>query len=244
MNADFEKLASKLPDNQLLLDTRGSLLSRPCELFGQTKEDFVIRRFDAPLICVFGKPAISAIQKSVSKSVQEVEVLTYQESLVQVSSALNDWPKEAAIIHEFSNPPDMKKEIDGQVRLADEDELSWVRDDFPELAKELLDAAPHSPIAAFFVENRPVSFCFSTCESESLWDVSIETLPNYQRKGFAECCARFMIRYMLKKGKQPSWGALESNISSLNLAQKLGFVPVGELFLFSRPPHKASKRFA
>jgi len=234
MTPDFQKLASTLPDNQLWLDTRGSLLSRPCELFGLTKESFVIRRFDTPLICVIGKPAISAIQEAVSKSVAEVEVLTYRESVAHVGSALSDWQEEAAIIHEFSNPPDIKEKITGQVRWANENELLWLEDEFPELAKELLAASPFSPIAAFFVENKPVSFCWSTCESESLWDVSIETLPGYQRKGFAECCARFMIQHMFKNGKQPSWGALKSNTASLNLAKKLGFVRVAELYLFSR----------
>lgn len=235
MIPELQELAATLPDNQLWLDTRGSLLSRPCELFGLTKESFVIRRFDTPLICILGKPAVSAIQAAISKSVEEVEVLTYRENVAHVGSALNDWQREAAVIHEFSNPADMTEEIDERVRLANENELSGLKDEFPELAKELLEALPFSPIVAFFIENRPVSFCCSTCESESLWDVSIETLPNYQRKGFAECCARFMIRHMLKKGKQPSWGALKSNTASLNLAKKLGFVPVAELYLFSRP---------
>ncbi len=235
MTPDFQKLASTLPDNQLLLDTRGSLLSRSCELFGLTKESFVIRRFDTPLICVIGKPAISAIQEAVSKSVAEVEVLTYRESVAHVGSALSEWQEEAAIIHEFSNPHGMNEKIDQRVRLANENELSGLKDEFPELAKELLEALPFSPITAFFVENKPVSFCHSTCESETLWDVSIETLPGYQRKGFAECCARFMIQHMFEKGKEPSWGALKSNTASLNLAKKLGFVPVAELYLFSKP---------
>jgi len=101
MTADLQKLAATLPDKQLWLDTRGSLLSRSCELFGLTKESFVIRRFDTSLICVIGKPAISAIKEAVSKSVAEVEVLTYRESVAHVGSALSDWQEEAAIIHEF-----------------------------------------------------------------------------------------------------------------------------------------------
>lgn len=235
MTPDFQKLASALPDTRLLLDTRGSLLSRPCELYGLAKESFVIRRCDTPLVCVYGKPAIGAIQDAVSKSVKEVEVLTYLESVVHVGSALDGWQKEAAIIHEFSNQPAMNEPIDERVKFAENNDLSWLKNEFPELAEELYGATPFSPIAGFFIEKRPVSFCYSTCESESLWDVSIETLPNYQRKGFAESCARFLMRYMRKQGKRPSWGALKSNTASLNLAQKLGFVPVGELFLFSRP---------
>ena len=101
MTIELQELAATLPDNQLLLDIRGSLLSRPCELFGLRRESFVIRRFDTPLICVVGKPAISAIKEAVSKSVAEVEVLTCRESVVHVSSALSDWQEEAALIHEF-----------------------------------------------------------------------------------------------------------------------------------------------
>jgi len=127
----------------------------------------VIRRFDTPLICVIGKPPVSAIKEAVSKSVAEVEVLTYRESVTCVGSALSGWQKEAAVIHEFSNPVDMNEEIDEKVRLANENELSGLEDEFPELAIELLKATRFSPIAAFFVKNRPVSFCYSTCENRN-----------------------------------------------------------------------------
>lgn len=55
-----------------------------------------------------------------------------------------------------------------------------------------------------------------------------------KEKGLQNVAPGFMIQHMFKNGKQPSWGALKSNTASLNLAKKLGFVPVAELYLFSR----------
>ncbi len=105
----------------------------------------MIRRFDTPLICVVGRPAISAIKEAVSKSVAKVEVLTCRESVVHVGSALSDWQEEAAIIHEYSNSLDIIEKLDERVRLANENELLWLKNEFPELAKELLEALPFSP---------------------------------------------------------------------------------------------------
>jgi hypothetical protein len=33
-------------------------------------------------------------------------------------------------------------------------------------------------------------------------------------------------------GKEPVWGAVESNAASMGLATKLGFVPVNRIFVF------------
>lgn len=86
--------------------------------------------------------------------------------------------------------------------------------------------------APTFVENKPVSFCYSGSSTESLWDVSIDTVPQHFRRGYASLCAAFMIRHMQAQGKQPVWQAVEENPASWRLAQKLGFVPVDELALF------------
>jgi hypothetical protein len=43
------------------------------------------------------------------------------------------------------------------------------------------------------------------------------------------------IRQMRAAGKQPVWGAYESNVASAALAHKLGFVPVDTIAVFTRP---------
>ena len=46
----------------------------------------------------------------------------------------------------------------------------------PILRGELREACRYSPIASAFADDRPVSFCYSGWETESHWDVSIDTL--------------------------------------------------------------------
>ncbi|HZY45561.1 MAG TPA: GNAT family N-acetyltransferase, partial [Anaerolineae bacterium] len=106
----------------------------------------------------------------------------------------------------------------------------------PELLGELKCGAEYSLIAATFVDKQPVSFCYVASETESLWDISIDTLSGSRRKGYAALCVAHMIRHMQAQGKQPVWQAVEENPASWRLAQKLGFVPVDELALFE--PHE------
>jgi RimJ/RimL family protein N-acetyltransferase len=70
-------------------------------------------------------------------------------------------------------------------------------------------------------------------QTETLWDVSIETLEGYRRKGLAARAARTMIRYMRRRGRAPVWGALEANLASRSLAARLGFVENAGVAVFT-----------
>ena len=89
-------------------------------------------------------------------------------------------------------------------------------------------------IAASFDDDRPVAFCYAD-ETEGLWDISIDTLESHRRQGHAARCVAYMIDHMRRRGKVPVWAAEETNLPSLRLAAKLGFVPVDELRLFLAP---------
>jgi RimJ/RimL family protein N-acetyltransferase len=90
-----------------------------------------------------------------------------------------------------------------------------------------------TPTVAAFVGSVPVSFCYVASETEGLWDVSIDTLEEHRRQGHAARCAASLIRHMRHtSGKEPVWGALESNAASMGLAAKLSFVPVDRVFVF------------
>ena len=66
--------------------------------------------------------------------------------------------------------------------------------------------------------------CFTT---ESLWDVSIDTLS---RSIAAAAWRHHVVRFTDRSpapaiASEPTWGALESNTASLRLAARLGFTP-------------------
>ena len=108
---------------------------------------------------------------------------------------------------------------------------------FPrELRHEITHAREMAPIAAALVDGRPVSFCYPIWTTESMWDVSIDTLPDHRRRGLAAHATRFMTEHRRRDGLEPIWAALESNVASLRLAARLGFTPVDENIAFSRGP--------
>jgi RimJ/RimL family protein N-acetyltransferase len=91
-----------------------------------------------------------------------------------------------------------------------------------------------APVAAVFVDSRPVSFCYPVWTTERLWDVSIDTLEAHRGRALGARAVSFMIRAMRQEGREPVWGALESNEPSLRLGAKLGFKPIGDIVVFSR----------
>ena len=90
---------------------------------------------------------------------------------------------------------------------------------------------------------RIVSVCSAAWETETLWDVSVETVSDYRRRGLAAACFIALARWMLaERGKRPVWGAHESNPASLALAASLGFVRESELLSFQPRTRRASAK--
>jgi GNAT superfamily N-acetyltransferase len=106
----------------------------------------------------------------------------------------------------------------------------------PTLGDELRAAeAAGTPIAVALNKGCPAAFCYAGSITETLWDVSIDTLEPYRRRGHAMKAVSFLIEYYAARGKQPVWGALASNYASAALAQRLGFAAVDTLCVFSAP---------
>ena len=103
-----------------------------------------------------------------------------------------------------------------------------------ELRQELESARGRSPLAVGFVDGPAVSFACAPWQTETLFDLSIDTLEPHRGRGLAAAAAALLIDRLSRTGRQPVWGALEDNGPSLRLAARLGFVPVDRLFVLSR----------
>ena len=97
------------------------------------------------------------------------------------------------------------------------------------------DIWSYSKIAARFVECKPISFCYAGSETETLYDISIDTLSDYRKRGYAKETVSFMINHRSEQGKNPVYGTIDSNTASLALAKSLGFRLVDKAFLLTRP---------
>ena len=82
-----------------------------------------------------------------------------------------------------------------EVPLLDLSELDSVDGLPPGLRAELEIASRRSPVAASFVGGHPVSFCNAAAQTESLWDVSIDTLEEFRTRGHAARCVAFVIEH-------------------------------------------------
>ncbi|MGQ9427658.1 GNAT family N-acetyltransferase [Gilvimarinus sp. F26214L] len=79
-----------------------------------------------------------------------------------------------------------------------------------------------------------MAFAYVASETESLWDVSIDTIQSHRRRGYAAAAVLYLMRKMRAEGKSAVWGALESNRASASLARRLGFVENDGLWVLTR----------
>jgi ribosomal protein S18 acetylase RimI-like enzyme len=227
-------IAHRLPDLPRWVEARSLLLWESCEIFGlQTEPEpsLVVRDPESESIFVIGTPAVSAIQAAVQKNVRGGEVIAPIEQTPGLTEALSEWKWTRILVHTLPDPHRLPAAAGGTVGFLDPATIKQLPID-SELKEELESGAEESLIAATFVDQQPVSFCYVGAITESLWDIAIDTLPEHRRKGYAVSCVTHMIHHMRTEGKHPVWQAMEDNPASWGLARKLGFVPMDELALW------------
>lgn len=230
----IRSIIQKLPDVPRWVEARDVLLSGECTIFGlrEGRElSIVIQDPEDESIYVVGRPPISAVRAAIQQNVRGGSLVVASEQAAWLEQALPGWTRARIIVHTLSDPGRLPEASAAQVAFLDPEMLRRIP--MPaELLEELESGAGHSLIAATFVEQQPVSFCYAGAVTESLWDVSIDTLPEHYRHGYASLCAAYMIRHMQAQGKQAVWQSLEENPASWRLAHKLGFTPVDEMAQF------------
>jgi RimJ/RimL family protein N-acetyltransferase len=139
---------------------------------------------------------------------------------------------ERAIIHTLAAPwQPWPRQIPGlAIRpLVPDDSLAHLP---AELRREIDDVRPGEIVFTGFFDAVAVSFSYSSSRTETLADISIDTLEEYRGRSIAAAVASALIDHVVARDLAPVWGAVESNAASLRLAQKLNFIhPAGELFV-------------
>lgn len=232
-----KQLAQSLPDIPRWVETRSMLLSGRSQIFGLNDGDrhsFVVRSAEIGLASVVGVPEKSAIRDALGLDEEIETVLASIESLDHVSEALPEWTAGPASLHLPGQDAVSLANTAKIVRLLSPDELDAVRILPDDLRDELTKSSRYSPLSAVIVDGIPVSFCYAAAQTETLWDISIDTLEEYRNQGNGAAAVTFLIDHMKKLGKKPVWGAEDSNIPSLRLAARLGFEIVDKLIVFKR----------
>lgn len=82
---------------------------------------------------------------------------------------------------------------------------------------------------SLFLNDKLASTAYSAFIRKNKLEIGIETIAEFQGKGFAVDTCSKLIEYCLQNGYEPIWSCRLENIGSYKLAQKLGFEPTIEL---------------
>lgn len=231
MDEARKRYLSRLPDLPLWVETRALMAREGSELIENlTRSGFVVWSAEDGSGSVVGEPEPRALAQAAG---EVPELLAFADNIERVRSLLPEFEAERATVfsapERLPPPPPHRcreislREIAAQVHLPED------------LLAELSDLAEGGvPVAAAFEGVLPVAFAYVASETESLWDVSIDTIRSHRRQGYAAAAVLHLIRSMREKGKSAVWGALESNRASANLARRLGFVENDRLWVLTR----------
>jgi RimJ/RimL family protein N-acetyltransferase len=230
-------LAKSLPDIPSLVEVRSYLLSNECEILGYKDRpdcSFILRIVEEELIYIVGRPDLQEIKNTISDFKERGTIIAPQVTFNWLAPLLTAWKTERIFVYALNETHHLPQTEQINIHFLDSKDLTNSDIDF-ELLEELKSALNYTDVAAVYVDDKPVSFCYASSQTETLWDVGIDTLPEYQRKGYARLCFSFMARHMKKRGKTTTvWQALESNPASWLMASKLNFTKVGELAYFAK----------
>lgn len=183
------------------------------------------------LLAVLGKPATETITRAIASAVDEAALLAHPDMVPTLQKLLGIEGDHADLHTLTDNVPTIARDSNATL-----DFLNDPPDDLadPDLVEELMDMYDRGvPISAYFHEGRPVAFCYSVGESESYWDVAIDTLPDFRRRGFATQAFLHQYEYRKTQHLQPVWGSADNNPASKAMALRLGFQKSAEIHEFA-----------
>lgn len=165
------------------------------------------------------------------------EIICPIENAAHCARAFEGWSKEGAAIYLRNKDtpiPELETSCQRTIKAGELAEIG----DLPQLLFEELEEEQNSgtEIYCATAENKPIAFCYAGSISEKYWNVSIDTLPAYRRQGHATRSVVYAINQMEKQNREPIWVAFDSNTASLAMANKLDFIPVDRLMVFTRIP--------
>lgn len=231
MNKLKQHYLKELPDKPRCVETR-DLLAWEGSAFieNEDKNGFVVWSKEDDIGSIVGNVASTALTQAANDC---SELLAFPENIHGVQKHLSDFQAERATI--FKAPDNFPLSLVHTCKIVDISDISLTNHIPNDLKAELLDLEDDEPlIMAAFAGDLPVAFAYVASETETFWDVSIDTLEAHRRKGYAASAVYALMNVMKARGKIAVWGALQSNTASLNLARKLGFVAVDELWVLNR----------
>lgn len=226
------RLLVRLPDLPCFLEARALLASGHCSVYGDERGALV--RNEEPggsLVALVGRPSVEALHAALDGR-PRAELLCPISDMPALAELLPERERLRAVLHELRHPERLPSP-DPRVRALDaSDDLSHLP---PQLREEVECARKSRAIWAAFEDGRAASFAYAFWRTERWFDLSVDTAPAFRRRGLARAAVGEAIRSERAQGREPVWGALASNATSLRLAARIGFEPTDEVVVAPAP---------
>ena len=222
-----------LPDLPRWVEARGMLLSGRGAIVDTSASDppTIMCAASVLLAVVVNWDQPDALTRAIAQVPREFSIVAPAEAEPTIGGLLPNRARELATLYHLRPESGLRLHTDARARMLRPDEYKELENLPPVLRGELREACRYSPIAVAFAADRAVSFCYCGWETETHWDVSIDTLDSYRRRGFGTAACICLIHHFAHAGKTAVWGSIDSNVESARLAKRLGFEPVDRLMV-------------
>lgn len=239
------ELAAALPDLPRWVGPRGLLLMEPCEVYlgpeGKRGAGYLVVDRDGSSAYAVHRPVASMLEALARQRQLPRQILVPIENAGAWRTLLPGWHEQSAVLHVHPAPERLPRP-DRPTRFLTLDDLDHLEHVEEDLLEELSRALARGPVAAAFHDDLAVAFSYAAHQTESWFDLSIDTLPEFRRRGHGTAAASFLIHALLERAKRPVWGAFDADRASVAMAKKYGFRAVERMIAFLAPDGVAAAR--
>lgn len=145
-----------------------------------------------------------------------------------IDKKLNEFGHQIADVHHYYIPRANAGEVNPlySIKWFEHEEIDQFRDDdrFEE-ALAFDKVHPDVLAVAAFEGDRIMGMAGASADSETMWQIGIDVIPEYRGRGVATNLTALLKQEILKRGKIPFYGTVESHNISKNIAISAGFIP-------------------
>ena len=215
--SDFEKKENTICENKLitgrrLYDSDGCFLK---------------------VVCFGGRAIISTSQQMMpwcqEKLINSDSAWLFQyQNLRNIDEKLEEFGHEIADVHHYYLPNSNTQEI-GPITdvkwYEHKDILQFENDNRFGEALAFNENYPDMLAVAAFEGDNIMGMAGASADSKTMWQIGINILPQYRSRGIGTNLVILLKNEILKRGKIPFYGTVESHIRSQNIAVSAGFFP-------------------
>ncbi len=169
---------------------------------------------------IFSAPAITHIQRYVSRDKQNINGPTLNYICTP----------------DIFNPHTVNKDIELSLVEGEDIKELYIDNRFPNaLGKRFLPECP--TVIACLAKNRGnlVGIAAASADCDIMWQIGVDTLPDYRNRGIAKAMVGLLTEAILKKNKLPYYATGTSNIASRRTVISLGYRPTWvELYAYAK----------